>query len=713
MVLVNQFLKNLKTLSLYKKIIIILVLLTCVKTSYIIKNDIYKTHYEGIEREIIGYIMSYKIDGNHLQLLIKGSEKIIVNYYFDTEDQLNEFKEVKVGDYIQVLGSIYKPSNNRTFNLFNYNKFLKSKKIYWLFKADNIVLINKSSNLFYLLKNKIIKRIDNIKYSSNYIKALVLADKSEIDPDVIQSYQNNGINHLLAVSGSHVSFFLLIINYVLNKIKTKIKTIITVVILLFYLIITMYPASLIRSVVLYVILIFNKKFKLNIRPNEWLILLCIILLLYNPYYIYDVGFLFSFIISFYIITFSDIIKKINNKVLKLFTLSLIAFIAGIPILINTSFQVNFLSPLINIIFVPLFIFIIFPLSLLTFVLPVFDKLLFTVIIFCECINGFFIKINFLVFSFPKLPLVIIMIYYITITYVLYSWEKRKYFKMFYLIIMLAITYQSNYFYPHPIITFIDVGQGDSILVQLPFNSGNILIDTGGIIKYKQPKWKEKSSNYSLSKGVIIPYIKSVGIKRIDYLILTHGHYDHLGEAINIINNLPVSNIIFNSGNNNNLEQSIIELATNKNIKQFFIHKNKLNIENYQFYFLNQKNTKDENEDSLIIYTKLNDYHILLLGDAGIESEKYLLKEYNLPQMDILKVGHHGSKYSSSPEFINNIKPKHSFITAGVDNRFNHPHSEVLDLFKNEKLKYYETSISGSIKVILKKKLLIKSTLTGR
>ena len=157
----------------------------------------------------------------------------------------------------------------------------------------------------------------------------------------------------------------------------------------------------------------------------------------------------------------------------------------------------------------------------------------------------------------------------------------------------------------------------------------------------------------------------------------HVDADHMGEASNIINNLKVEKVIFNCGSYNNLEKELINVLDKKKIKYYSCIK-ELNIDNNKLYFLQTKDYGNENDNSSVIYTKLNDYKFLFMGNAGIEVEEDLIKKYNLKDIDILKVGHHGSKTRSSKIFIDEIKPKYSIISVGKNNRYGHPNKEVLD-----------------------------------
>jgi len=173
----------------------------------------------------------------------------------------------------------------------------------------------------------------------------------------------------------------------------------------------------------------------------------------------------------------------------------------------------------------------------------------------------------------------------------------------------------------------------------------------------------------------------------------HGDYDHMGEAINLVNNFKVEKVIFNCGPVNDLEQELIKVLDKKNIKYYSCIK-ELNIDKNKLYFLQTKVYDNENDNSNVIYTELNGYKFMFMGDAGITTEKEKMNKYNLSNIDVLKVGHHGSKTSSGKDFINEINPKYSIISVGKNNRYGHPNKEVLDNLKDSKI--YRTDEGGSI-----------------
>ena len=182
----------------------------------------------------------------------------------------------------------------------------------------------------------------------------------------------------------------------------------------------------------------------------------------------------------------------------------------------------------------------------------------------------------------------------------------------------------------------------------------------------------------------------------------HGDADHMGEASNIINNLKVEKVIFNCGSYNNLEKELIYVLDKKKIKYYSCIK-ELNIDNNKLYFLQTKEYDNENDNSNVIYTQINGYKFMLMGDASTITEKEILNKYNLSDIDVLKVGHHGSRTSSSKEFINEINPKYSVISVGKNNRYGHPNKEVLGNLNNSKI--YRTDQDGSVMFKIKNKKL--------
>lgn len=661
------------------RIILLFSLFILIRVIYITNNDIYKTKYKLSDTIITGYINNLKLDENKLQIELKGKEKVLINYYLKNNETLN----YELGDYIKVEGTLKKPNHNTNFNLYDYNLYLKSKKIYYIMTSNKIIKIRKNNKLNYKIKNNVINRIKKI--DNNYLYTFILGDTFNLDDNIKDSYRNNGISHLFAISGMHITFlsaFLLKLLSKLLKNKYIVNTFVFAF-LFFYMFLTNFTPSVIRATFLFMILSFNKLFNIKIKPINVIILILDIMLFINPYYIYNTGFLLSFSVSIGLVLFGKATNNYKNYFVKIFIISLISFLISIPIIINNNNEINLLSPFINVIFVPFISLIIFPISLLTFIIPILNHPLNIILNIEEKLSLLLSNINVNIIL-KEIKNIYIILYYILIIFVIKKMINKKYLYLLLILITLFIHNNINYLNRNIIISMIDVNQGDSILIEFPNNKENILIDTGGIVN---------NNYYSLATNTIIPYIKSKGIKKIDYLILTHGDFDHMGEAINIVNNFKVEKVIFNCGEYNDLEKDLIRVLDNKKIKHYSCIK-ELNIDNNKLYFLNTKGYDNENDNSNVIYTELNNYKFLFMGDASNITEKRILDNYNLVNIDVLKVGHHGSKTSSSKEFINTINPKYSLISVGRNNRYGHPNKEVLHNLNNSKI--FRTDQDGSI-----------------
>ena len=646
--------KKLKIKLLFK----ILFVLVFIIYIYVFNTKlIYKTDYKLGNNYINGTIIDINKKDGYTDLIVKAKDKIKVTY-LGTDS-------LAIGDIISFDCLLELPSNNTIFNLFNYKKYLLSNRIYYVTTIKNLKIEKHNNFIIYKVKNYIYSRVDNLK-SSSYLKAFILGDKTTLNTDIKEIYSLNGTSHLLAISGMHISLLALILSKVF---KFKGNNILISLFLIFYLFLINFTPSAIRAVSSF---IFSK----YIDSKKLIFIILIIMLLYNPFYINNTGFIFSFVISIYLIYFKD---KINgNYIVKTLKISLISFLVSIPILINTYNSINLISPFINVLVVPFVSMIIFPLSIITLLIPFFDNILYVFIIILENVSIFLNKFSINI-SLCSINIILIFLYYVIITLTIYKP------KMSILLLFMILIHTNRFFLNDSFITMLDVKQGDSIFLKLENKS--ILIDTGGYY------------NSNIIDNRTIPYLKSIGISKLNYLILTHGDYDHMGEAINLINNFKVDKVIFNCGGYNDLEKELIKVLEKKNIKYYSCIK-ELNIDNNKLYFLQTKEYDNENDNSNAIYTELNGYKFMFMGDAGVDKEKDILDKYNISDIDVLKVGHHGSSTSSSKYFIDTIKPKYGLISVGKNNKYNHPNKEVLNTLGNSKI--YRTDKDGSIEIKLKR-----------
>lgn len=256
-------------------------------------------------------------------------------------------------------------------------------------------------------------------------------------------------------------------------------------------------------------------------------------------------------------------------------------------------------------------------------------------------------------SFPWLLLWLVsLIHYI-------EGERKAKYK---LCILFLYTFFAPYLNPFGEIYIIDVGQGDCTLISLPYGQGVMLVDVMGS-KYK-----------NIPKDIFMEQLRMRGIRKIDTVLLTHDDYDHSGGLKELQECIPITQII-----------------TEKQEKG--------SIRNYEFpIVLYDYQHPDSNENSIITYFDFYGLRVLLMGDAGVEAEAELMKKYPKLEVDVLKLGHHGSKTSSSLPFLHQLQPSLALISAGRNNRYGHPHQEVLEHLKQEHITALMTPKEGGISI---------------
>lgn len=636
-------------------------------------------------------------------------EKIILNIIGQ--------KDLKAGDKIVFNGELRLPSINGNPKLFNYRLNLMSEKIFttMTIKEHSITSIDSSSRPFkYQLKNRFTKDIELLfdRYldirESSLMKSIILGRSLYLEEENLNLYRDLGLAHILAVSGLHIGIISGFFMFVFSRlgIKKRKNILLTLIILWTYGYIIGFPTSILRANIMISILLYSQLIHEPYDSINSLSFAFTLLLIINPYYLFNIGFQLSFIASFSILVFTPRIRALFYPK-KDYIITSVASIVGvqlglIPIQSYYFNRISILGILANIVFIP----ILSMALVLGFMMIIFNY----VFIFINNILGpflnFILSIQFKILNiFTRLPMNIkifspeiisIIMYYILIFIVLRIFDIDNLNKsivktlVIYLVLIIVFNVSIIAYDDSVELHFIDVGQGDAMLIRT--KGKDYLIDTGGSLL----------NSFDIGKNITLPYLEKLGIRNLDALFITHFHEDHSQGLMALLDEvdigtviasyIPLSNMVYDEVIHRGIPYRIVKtndrISLGKGLEFITLWPNKdLNID------------YNENNMSLVSLLVTSRHTILLTGDMEKEVE-YLIADKLKDTIDIIKVPHHGSKTSSTEKLLNNIKPKVAIISLGKNNMYGHPDDEVIERYNSIGTKIYRTDYMGLIKVVL-------------
>lgn len=533
------------------------------------------------------------------------------------------------------------------------------------------------SNIRYAYMSKVLNAtVYDYKFD---ILTLSIGNKNYISPDFFDALQKLGIYHLYVISGTHVAFLSAVIFGILKYFRLPLNMIkiIIIISLIFFLFLNFFSPSVLRAVFMGVLLLVCSFFKK--KPYLAIISLsAIIQILINPYVIFHAGFQLSYVTTYFILLTRPMFMHYSS-IIQLVLITVISELSTLVIVLIHFNEISISGLILNIVFVPVFSFIIFPsviiFNLLIFLQfpPVLNELYHYIYSLLKS-SIYFISDAFKhrlpVKNLSSIAIIILLFLTYRLTVNVLQFNAKKILLCITIFIsVLGVNHQR--LNTEFTLTMVDVGQGDAFVIQDHRNYKTVLIDTGGA-------YKHDDSTINLSDKTLLPYLKEQGIDFIDLVIISHLDLDHSGEAINILEKKEVGNIIMNTEDVkfdewamqlSPAQQSLI--ADSSRFSEFSV--GDIHFEN----FLRDGESLDSNEQSVVLKAHLNHFSILFTGDVGLGTEEKLVSLYNL-KSDILKVGHHGSDTSSGESFIDKVSPKISLISAGVNNRYGHPHDSVME-----------------------------------
>jgi competence protein ComEC len=673
-----------------------------------------KEYYPDKERYTLK-IKTRKIERKNQYIRTKGL--ILVNIY--TANCPYEY-----GDVLKIKGTIDRPSSKKNFGEFDYEQYLARKKIFactniWQGKDIQKIgeeKINLLKNISLSIKNKIENTFEKLLPSPyNFILlGMILGEKTSIPPQIKEFFIDSGVMHILAVSGLHVGIIAFALFFFLNmlKIPKKLRSIIIILILILYASITGFRPPVVRATIMFSLLVVGKLINRSKSTYISLFLAAFLILLINPLVLYDAGFLLSFTVTFFIIYLSPVFQELFSNMVTWIknplSISIAAWLGIFPLSAYFFNKVSLISILSNIFIIPLASiavilgFVTFFVGLISIpIATLIANINYYILVLIAFLTKQLSSIPFSFINIAQPSIFMIFLYYMMIFFIIEIFYRKiiaAKIKVKSTIIVLAavlIIIIVQVFYPldNLKVNFINVGEGDCILIQAP-KKYNILIDGGGT----------PQSSFDIGDNIVIPYLRRKGINKINLLILTHPHLDHLEGLLPILRELKVD-MVLDSGFICDVPKykEFLKIIKEKNIPY---HQTKSG-DNYIFsknmemlvlnppYTSNIDNGSDFNNDSIVVKLYYKNANFMFTGDIERDAEKRLLSWGNILKTDILKVAHHGSSTSTTLQFLNKVDPIIAVISVGK-NHFGHPAPKVIQRLKEKNVKIYRTDKNGTV-----------------
>ncbi len=664
----------------------------------------------------------FKVDEiYHNQNWIPLKAKTIVYIY----DKHRKFDEIKLGDRLELKGSVNPPYLATNPGEFDYGKYLNRKGIFTMtfVRYDNYSIVpDLEINLeFFLGKlNDIREKILNVhrKYLESpkieILGGMVFGDHAVPAPDYVEkSFIKSGLLHLLAASGLNVGIIFGIWFFLASRagLPFKLNIIVGMLLVGVYSLLTGLPPSITRAALMLEFILLGKLLDRQADNAILLVMVGALMLLFDPLMIANVSFQLSFIVTLGLLTFVPVLVEKSQPVPQFLAGAFwVPFVAQVFVAPIQAFHFKTFAPysiLANMLVVP-FVGIIsssgFAGSILALIPLIGEKLCFlsdkiaepfiSLLLF---ISNFIAGLPDAILYIPKPNAVQITLFYslLFIVFIVlktnFAVKKHNIAVIILFSTLIMFTFKGSLFPDKRLeFMFFDVGEGDSALIKTP-SQKYFLVDAG------------PPGNYSPAKTAIIPYLRKKGITKLNALVLTHPDNDHTGGTSYILENIGVDKLFHNGVK----RKTYNYLKTQKTIDKIgvksavLLDKEKLNIDkNLQITVIRPEDTNKsiDNEDSLMLYIVYKDFSALLMADCEANSLSKLKNIVN-PPVDLLKVGHHGSYNSVNEESTEYLNPGISVISVGKKGYHQkHPHPEVIRLLKQSGSKIFRTDRDFAVKI---------------
>ncbi len=682
-----------------------------------------------VDGDSLRFVMElYRLRQDRTFIPIEG-EKIQVFIRLKTKSDLNVAKQLRSQSVVRLPLELEKPAKQRNPGGMDYQTYLLRHQIHWLAKGESFTVLKENSAHPFvwlekwriLLAGKLEDMYD--EPVSGFLQGLLLGERFKIDPDWKEQYATLGIIHLLSISGLHVTVLAGAVYFIFKLIGiTREKAALFVIVFLpVYAVLVGLDAPVVRATIMAGLAMIALVFRKPKDSFSFLGVALLLQLIWNPYQVFEAGFQLSFLLTAGLITLTEPIARSLSVFYPSFRYmaagNFIAQWLSFPIVIYHFHEYSILSFIANFLFVPLVSFAILPLAFISLVLglifpsgaELLAVLLQSSILTAQILIEWFVKWQGFHLAWKSPPGWWIILYYVTTAVGLWGWLQPHGNKAIrtgsaLLIMILVGVAWTGKDHSGVRLVFLDVGQGDATVVETA-SGFTALIDGGGNAGFARESWRKQRDPFEAGADVIVPYLKSRGIRQIDLLIMTHGDEDHINGLLDVIERFPVQKVVRNSHfSRNEIEHKIMNQLRKRKIPVYLartgitwkIDKGVLLTFMYPEPLQGVNSLEETNDDSVVSLLSVHGFKVLLPGDIGAETEKRLLRFWNWPKIDLLKVAHHGSETSTHEQWLRILDPRYAVISAGKYNMYGHPAPEIVSRLKKRGISIWRTDLHGAV-----------------
>lgn len=587
--------------------------------------------------------------------------------------------------------------------MFDYDRYLLTENITAQAVAQTVHYEGEAFySLIFTYRLKFLHHLQNQLSAPTFglVSALVLGEKSLLDDDFKDLFTRWHLTHLLAISGLHVGLMVHMLSLFLTRICRLNKETVWLVLIFVFMAFPFIAGgapSVFRASLVGLFGYFSLIIRTKLSTLDTLSFVFLFLIIIKPYWLFQLGFQYSFLVTFSIVLSRPILSRLKRPVTALVFITALSFFITLPLQLTKFYSINPVSLVVNppanllfsLLIIPLCFGIVLVALIVPILLPAMDVILMAIFKMLIFVLSEIDRLAYFPFITGRPYLLHLILYAVSLFLFLRLVDQEKYRQAsrygIMIVIIISLIKIMPYFEPYGQVTQLSIGQANVLVMELPHRKGVYLYDVGATTGKDYIEVTDEAYT-----RVIKPFLHYRGIHKINGVFLSHSHQDHIGSLPFLIEDFSVENIYIHPSFDQDSKLPHINYTTLKAGQRYRINQHDFDI------VLPVTLNPDPNDNSMVIHTTFGPLSFLLTGDISAEQEAVFLTQYPKKDVDVLMVAHHGSQTSTSPALLEQSGPRYAIISVGVNNSFHHPHPDVITRLQAHQIQLFQTDRDGAV-----------------